>query len=354
MVEITIRKRPHSEAVISTRKFFKKTARGKVVKVLRERYLRDDVACGIQSCASCDNSTADPLPFAGDTQHKAFPDGHYILPDTNVFLHQMDLMESSLFKPPIILLQTVMDEVRHRSIPLYNRLKALVRMDDKRVWVFYNEYRSETAIIAEEDESPNDRNDRGIRKAAEWYNEHIKLNRHVVRGQPPSRLPAVVLMTEDAANKRKAEESGIPVTSIRQYISLFPEADAAQLLDLLSNAEDNILEPRITGGGKQALYAEYYDESMLQAGLATVNLYKGHFNASSYNYLQGSVMVHELPKPVLLIGRENLNRAVHGDQVIIELFDEDKWGVEGDEVVDQECASLLCIGSPAKQHLQRH
>lgn len=54
----------------------------------------------------------------------------------------MDLMESDLFKPPMILLQTVMEEVRHRSLPLYNRLKALIRAEDKYIWVFYNEYRS--------------------------------------------------------------------------------------------------------------------------------------------------------------------------------------------------------------------
>ena len=55
---------------------------------------------------------------------------------------QMDLMESSHFTTPIVLLQTVMEEVRHRSLPLFNRLRALVKADDKRVWVFYNEYRS--------------------------------------------------------------------------------------------------------------------------------------------------------------------------------------------------------------------
>ncbi|KAF7319870.1 Exosome complex exonuclease dis3 [Mycena kentingensis (nom. inval.)] len=337
MVEISIRKRPRTEAVVTQRKFFKKTARGKVIKVLRERYLRDDVACGIQNCSACENATSDPLPFNGDTQHKAYLEGHYVLPDTNVFLHQMDLVESALFKPPIILLQTVMDEVRHRSIPLYNRLKALVRMDDKRVWVFYNEFRSETAIIRDEDESPNDRNDRGIRKAAQWYNEHIRLTRHVIRGQAKPKLPTVVLMTEDAANRKKAEDSGIPVTSIRSYISSLPETTAAQLLDLLSSPEETELEPTLrAAGGRQALYPEYYPESMLQAGLATGSLQKGHFNASSYNYLQGTVSVHGLPKPVLIIGRENLNRAVHGDQVVVEIFDEDKWGVEGDEVVDQE------------------
>jgi exosome complex exonuclease DIS3/RRP44 len=54
----------------------------------------------------------------------------------------MDLVESNLFTPPIILLQTVLEEVRHRSLPLYNRLRALIKTEDKRIWVFYNEYRS--------------------------------------------------------------------------------------------------------------------------------------------------------------------------------------------------------------------
>ncbi|KAJ6573965.1 hypothetical protein DFH09DRAFT_384346 [Mycena vulgaris] len=336
MVDITIRKRPRTEAVVTQRKFFKKTARGKVIKVLRERYLRDDVGCGIQDCTSCDNSTADTLPFSGDTQHKSFPEGHFVLPDTNVFLSQMDLMESALFKPPIILLQTVMEEVRHRSIPLYNRLKALVRMDDKRVWVFYNEYRSETAIIREDNESPNDRNDRGIRKATQWYNTHIGLTRPIIRGQARPKFPTIVLMTEDAANRKKAEESGITAISIRKYISSLPETVAAQLLDLLSAADENEIEPTRAAGGRQAVYPEYFSESILQAGISTGKLQKGHFTASTYNYLQGSVSVSGYPKPVLLIGREHLNRAVHGDMVVIEIFDEAKWGVEGDEVVDQE------------------
>jgi exosome complex exonuclease DIS3/RRP44 len=56
----------------------------------------------------------------------------------------MDVMESNYFTAPIILLQTVLEEVRHRSLPLYNRLKVLMKLDDseKRTWMFYNEFRS--------------------------------------------------------------------------------------------------------------------------------------------------------------------------------------------------------------------
>ncbi len=41
-------------------------------------------------------------------------------------------------------------------------------------------------------------------------------------------------------------------------------------------------------------------------------------------------------KPVLLVGRENMNRAVQGDVVAIEVFDEKEWKAPADEVVDQE------------------
>lgn len=55
---------------------------------------------------------------------------------------QMDLIESNHFTTPIIVLQTVMEEVRHRSLPLYSRLKALITAGEQKVWVFYNEFRS--------------------------------------------------------------------------------------------------------------------------------------------------------------------------------------------------------------------
>lgn len=110
MVEITIRKRPRTDAVITQRKFFKKTARGKVIKgaaslaptsqtcssdvrctVLRERYLRDDVSCGIHSCRECASiDEAKPtLPSSGSLEHSSFLSGHFVLPDTNVFLAQV-------------------------------------------------------------------------------------------------------------------------------------------------------------------------------------------------------------------------------------------------------------------------
>jgi hypothetical protein len=38
----------------------------------------------------------------------------------------------------------------------------------------------------------------------------------------------------------------------------------------------------------------------------------------------------------LLLGRENMNRAVQGDVVVVEVFNEQEWKAPTDEVVDQE------------------
>jgi exosome complex exonuclease DIS3/RRP44 len=59
--------------------------------VLRERYLRDDVGCGIAGCTLCAAAPAPVLPAAGggDPAHALFPGGHYVIPDANVFLAQV-------------------------------------------------------------------------------------------------------------------------------------------------------------------------------------------------------------------------------------------------------------------------
>ena len=64
----------------------------------------------------------------------------------------------------------------------------------------------------------------GIRKATSWYNTHISLARPPIRGQPQQPLPTVVLLTDDVANRQKAEKEGIKCLSgkrTQKYIGIF-------------------------------------------------------------------------------------------------------------------------------------
>ena len=49
----------------------------------------------------------------------------------------------------------------------------MVKSEDKRFIVFHNEYNEQTYINRNKNETINDRNDRAIRKVAQWYQTHL-------------------------------------------------------------------------------------------------------------------------------------------------------------------------------------
>lgn len=53
----------------------------------------------------------------------------------------------------------------------------------------------------------------GIRKATAWYNTHISLARPPIRNQPKPVLTTAVLLTDDVANRQKAEAEGLKAIS---------------------------------------------------------------------------------------------------------------------------------------------
>ncbi|KIJ60174.1 hypothetical protein HYDPIDRAFT_190108 [Hydnomerulius pinastri MD-312] len=86
------------------------------------------------------------------------------------------------------------------SKPSWKRF-ALLQTDDHSICVVYNEFTSETAIVREENETPNDRSDRGIRKGAECHNARLTLAHPPIRVQKPMGTPQVILLIDDAANR---------------------------------------------------------------------------------------------------------------------------------------------------------
>jgi hypothetical protein len=70
----------------------------------------------------------------------------------------------------------------------------------------------------------------GIRKATAWYNDHISITHPPIRGRPTRELPIVVLMTEDAENRRKAESEQIPCVSGARAPRLLPVIQAHSML----------------------------------------------------------------------------------------------------------------------------
>jgi exosome complex exonuclease DIS3/RRP44 len=262
---------------------------------------------------------------------KAFPQGHYLVPDTNALLNALDLFELKSIFYDVIILQTVLEELRNRSLPLYNRLIGLTKSEDKRFYVFFNDFRLETYIKREDGESINDRNDRAVRRAVKWYSEHLAKAVKAAGGRSKS-IPAVVMLSDDKENLRKAKEDSISACSLEEYVKGLQDAD--RLLDMINAAK----EGRESRDAKttENLYEEYSSLSKMMTGVKNGTLHQGIFNVSPYNYLEGSIHVPAFEKSLHVLGRENMNRAVQGDVVVVEVLPEEQWKAPSTKIIEEE------------------
>ena len=260
---------------------------------------------------------------------KSFPEGHYLVPDTNVLLNGMDIFEQKSGFYDVIILQTVLDELRNRSLPLYNRVIALTQSDDKHFYVFFNDFRLETYVVREPGETINDRNDRAVRRAVGWYGEHLQNSLNA--GKKSKQCPAVLMLSEDKENLRKANAENLNACSLSTYVSGLEDAD--RLLDMI-NASRQIQESRTSAA--EQFYPDFLSLPKMMTGIRAGILHQGIFNVSPYNYLEGSVHVPAFDKSLLILGRENSNRAVSGDAVVVEVLPKAQWKAPSTKIIEEE------------------
>ena len=67
-----------------------------------------------------------------------------------------------------------MQELKHLNLSVYRRVLSLMKNDTRSYIFFPNELCVETCLQRSPGESPNDFNDRSIRKAAEYFSEVLE------------------------------------------------------------------------------------------------------------------------------------------------------------------------------------
>ena len=223
--------------------------------------------------------------------------------DTNIVLEQIDLLEGEGLDY-VIILATVLEEVRHRSSPIFKRLKDIIANPKRHFYVFVNEHRKETYVERQAGESANDRNDRAIRVACSWYSGHFS--------SQPGALASLqlVMLSDDRKNRELALAESLESYSIREYVASM--ADYPGLIDKVSSKEDG-------GGGfgKKFLFPEHLAPVEVTSGLRSGRFVQGVFYLSRTNFLEGSITSDQ--GSILLQGLEAMNRAVDGDSVAVEL-----------------------------------
>ncbi|KAM9911320.1 hypothetical protein OXX69_003629, partial [Metschnikowia pulcherrima] len=324
-----LQKKRLSTGLTATQKVFVRSRNGGCTKIVREHYLRKDIPCYSRLCNKCISEVKPdaqgnlPEFILSDSPHELKSGGkHYVVLDTNVILHAIDLLEHVDCFYDVIIPQVVLEEVKNRSFPIYQRVRSLVKAADKRFVVFHNEFHEETFVQRKKDESINDRNDRAIRRCATWYRQHLN--------DSNSKTPInVILVCNDRDNRDKARKDGTDARTLVEYVESLTNGD--QLKDLIPNEHESF-DKNVA----EISFPEYYTNSRTMAGIKNGTLYQGMLNISTYNFLEGTVSTPAFKKPLLIVGTKNLNRAFNSDSVIVELLPRDKWREPSSTIIEEE------------------
>jgi len=274
----------------------------------------------------------------------------------------------------IIIPQTALEECRHRSLVMYRRATDLVRSssssseDDssggkkgrkKRcVIVFADVHHVDTQISTSE--SPpdskenneqeeggatiNDENDARIRKVAYYYGKAIYNYQQQQQNQDDSSSPdkIEVLYLSDDINSRKLSSSDslcYKSKSMREHVTTLQQEDnTLNLLDMVAQFNNTSSAPpgfesSNTAEGSNYYYTPHIQSKTLMTGLQTQRYYQGIYRSNRDCYNEGYVTIRQSDERLAIVinGIQDINRAVDGDIVAIELYSVDKWLGGGSE-----------------------
>ena len=289
-----------------------------MVSSVREHYLRDDIPCGLLGCPGCSllpspggGSGAEYRPcLSGDAEE-------VVLIDLSTALHQLDLLEHPAMKN-VVLLQSVLEEVRTRSLPTFQRLKALLETPDKFFYCFSNEHHHRTFCPRLPGEAPSQRLERSLRSAARWYAEHLA----------PLDVRAVLVRLAPTTTEQEAEQEGeqdlYVAETIEQHVERSLSLTHPETADLVAGCaaargslsdDASSLEYPLAPESCPA----YQSAAEVLLGLKSGRLLQGTFHADQDDFSEGYVSSYgKVAMRVLVRGSQRVNRAIEGDVVAVQ------------------------------------
>ncbi|TMW66404.1 hypothetical protein Poli38472_004169 [Pythium oligandrum] len=341
------RRRSHWYGVRTEASFLEKSRRRKPGQLrAHEKYLRDDIHCGIAKCPRCE-AVSLTRAFRPDRCMQR-EHAEYVVPDAFSLLQCMELLEEEIFgvqTKHLLVLETVLQEAL-RIAPSRDatRLRNFFR-DDRRmveaccVHVFPDQNHKETFVepaILDTDttqghmEAQAARDARAIVKTLTWYaSQHIAGSSRLVFMTPETKSP----LSEEIASKL-----GIDVVTCEDFVKKrfkHPEF----LLELAVNTADAIRwwqEQQVEAENGMVMskgeFPPHLPPQQLEELVQRGELLKGKIDVSTHNPMEAFVLVDKKSRgyakeveKVYVYGREAMNRGIHGDEVVIELLPKSEW-----------------------------
>lgn len=367
--------------------FFKKTRKGKVsaverfiastvinfslsvwqlIQLVKERYLQRNLSLGYIGTNAV--LPEDLLRLVNEAPHK-----HLLILDTNVCINDIDLFEMKCPATALTVvlqvrpgqaqlsaalttkfLQTVLQEVRHIDVSVYRRLMLLMK-DEGRNYIFCpNEIAAEVTSQRLKGETDNDFNDRLIRRGARNYAQIIQeraeadssfrgCQAFLISNDVENRVGRhlfcqckVLVLSFNVPAQRRGEKESLSCMSIHSYVRKYLR-DYPELLDVLSATD---IEP-LNAKGSTHQYPTHVPTGDILAGLRSRKYFRctircsGRPSAGSDSWKTCYAVVHKADGSrvsVSIDGERNVNRALDGDVVAVEIID--RLGAQDDGSAD--------------------
>ncbi|OQS06525.1 DIS3-like exonuclease 1, partial [Thraustotheca clavata] len=302
--------------VFVEKRFLEKSRRKKPGNVkASETYVRRDIHCGISPCLTCQTQGLVP------TQSCVNGNSPYILlPDAIALNTYLDLFETEAFNATqVVLLQTVLDQALDIASPReFSRIEAWLDHTNELAQLqtfayFANKNMADTyipALVYEvngdlQQETSTARYQRAFEITVAWYASHAPKVKFVV-------------LTDDqvlSACLLSMKNSRIEVLSCTDYIFRFCAKQQHNFLLEVARESQSVHASR---EAKKTEGTEYLDLSLV------TDYIQGRLEVSAHHSLEAFVRTKE-GKSIFIYGREGMNRAIHGDNVAVELLPQSEW-----------------------------
>ena len=279
-------------------KFIKSKRTNKISKIVREIYLRDDIACGIASCPSC-------------RQESANLGTELIILTAKAIEQQIDALESE----HLINMVIPMSQLELLTNVVQKRILNVVQQPNRHCHLYPDKFFLKVFIDRNADESKEQYEIRKMQVLFEYFQKHLQyISNHT---QSPFSIHLIN-----------------PETVNANFISLYDYAQLKhldQVLDLISNSVQ--VE-------KDFEHKPHVSEDQMYKLIENKTAFIGKLEVSNYNCFQASISVENeniVSKMIMVVGMEDMNRAMHGDSVAVEIYD--TWNLMDETVNDDNTAS---------------
>lgn len=329
--------------------YYRQTRKGKIVKSLSERYLRDDLGLGCyyvdydsgnkSTRRSKEATNAKPRTIQDDSHLlqllKPSRSNALVVCDTNVLLHNLDVLEQSqTVMPNLVFPQTSLVECRANRRVAFDRTVELMRqVGGERFCIFFPDiHHSQTAHLAETQENAigrsnsntiNDENDARIRNVAAFLGEQLQSSQY-----------RVILLTDDKGSREKATSEAskkyYEARSVRSWVQeldrLHPGSSLTDLVaqygssssaDMSKGTRDIVKQPE--------LFTHHVGQNELSLGVKRGKYYRGVLRSKDLSSAFVTIRLGDERVAVTIEGSSDRNRAIDGDVVAIELHSLEHW-----------------------------